>query len=128
MAGEETFKQQQKNRSWYTINWLNKRHFNRKLNSRVPRFSQRFNLGFRSSGLWLHVSGYFVSEVSKETYRPHHQDSSYMKTFNTEGRVPLKSRESLTQESRRAENPKVNTFFKEKVNLSLMFCWPCISI
>jgi len=61
MAGEETFKQQQNNRSCYIISRLNNRYFNRKLNLRVLGFLQRFNTGFRSSGLWRQVSGYFVS-------------------------------------------------------------------
>jgi len=45
------------------------------------------------------------------THRLHPQDSSYMKTFCTDGRVPPKSPEPLIQESRRAETPKLNSFF-----------------
>jgi len=114
MAGEKTFKQQQKNSSCYIINWLNKRHFNRKIKFASSKFSHRINRGFRSWGLGRHDSEYFFSEVSKVTHRLHHQDSSYIKTFSTEGHVPPKSPEPLTQESRRAENPKLNSFLFRK--------------
>ena len=114
MAGEETFKEQQKNRSCYIINWLNMKHFNRKLNLRDPKIFYNILIeGFVLPGCDVISLG-----ISFPKFRRNASSSSWRLKLHEN----LQFRRSCSSEKSRTTYPWTEKSGKPTINLQA----PCV--